>query len=441
MLQLFIIMKGAKIMKETQPLEYWTDTLAIQMKENEIPDRDSIMNAYAHIDGSYDKGLYGLVCFYDGFYYYKKGRNTDSVNKLTEAISYLEGTRYDKIVYRCYQLLGHLAHAQLNLTLAMEHYNIAIMYAEKYQMKIARSLIVCSQADVYFRMNSYEKALQYYKRSLKEFDGMLTTSDDEFDLCSILTSYGICLVYANHLEEAIGISQTLQDKMVKKSSRKFPYFRIYLLFTIISNRQKQYEFEKMNLNITFKFAKEQINPIIEFDNALNLLNYLIETKNFNLLYEMVTFVEDKINIKNNDGLYFQLLFMQLQYCNNLMNEEEFSLKTRLFFKMKEQFEETENMQTLQMMEIRNRIRNISLEEQNLQSKNTELLFMMQKDPLSNIANRACLNQYLEQIFSQIEKNKQSLSLLIVDIDYFKQLNDTYGHQIGDQCIQAVAKTI
>ena len=102
--------------------------------------------------------------------------------------------------------------------------------------------------------------------------------------------------------------------------------------------------------------------------------------------------------------------------------------------MKEQFEETENMQTLQMMEIRNRIRNISLEEQDLQSKNTELLFMMQKDPLANIANRACLNQYVEQIYSQLEKNQQSLSLLIIDIDYFKQLNDTYGHQIGDQLL-------
>ena len=49
MLQLFIIMTGANIMKETQPLEYWTDTLAIQMKENEIPDRDSIKIGRAHV--------------------------------------------------------------------------------------------------------------------------------------------------------------------------------------------------------------------------------------------------------------------------------------------------------------------------------------------------------------------------------------------------------
>ena len=61
------------------------------------------------------------------------------------------------------------------------------------------------------------------------------------------------------------------------------------------------------------------------------------------------------------------------------------------------------------------------------------------DPMTELLNRRSFFDICDRIMSRCIKNKQPLSCLIIDIDYFKAINDTYGHDIGDKVIQAIAK--
>lgn len=64
-----------------------------------------------------------------------------------------------------------------------------------------------------------------------------------------------------------------------------------------------------------------------------------------------------------------------------------------------------------------------------------------QDKLTNIANRRHFDMMLEQTWAQAMRSGVPLSLIMVDIDYFKQFNDTYGHQAGDKCLVQVAKAL
>ncbi|NEP16749.1 MAG: CHASE2 domain-containing protein [Leptolyngbya sp. SIO4C1] len=59
------------------------------------------------------------------------------------------------------------------------------------------------------------------------------------------------------------------------------------------------------------------------------------------------------------------------------------------------------------------------------------------DSLTQLANRRYFDQYLAQMMQQ----KQALSLILCDVDYFKSYNDTYGHPAGDKCLYEVAQAI
>lgn len=64
-----------------------------------------------------------------------------------------------------------------------------------------------------------------------------------------------------------------------------------------------------------------------------------------------------------------------------------------------------------------------------------------KDGLTDIFNRRYFDTYIEQMVNKVTSNKKPLCLLMCDIDYFKQVNDTYGHQAGDILLKAVANTL
>ncbi|WP_304608945.1 diguanylate cyclase [Planktothrix sp. FACHB-1365] len=67
--------------------------------------------------------------------------------------------------------------------------------------------------------------------------------------------------------------------------------------------------------------------------------------------------------------------------------------------------------------------------------------MAMVDQLTQIANRRCFDEILNQEWHRLIREQRPLSLLLCDIDYFKQYNDTYGHSQGDICLQQVAQAL
>ena len=63
------------------------------------------------------------------------------------------------------------------------------------------------------------------------------------------------------------------------------------------------------------------------------------------------------------------------------------------------------------------------------------------DPLTGLGNRGALENALEHQWQMAQRYEQDLGVLMIDIDHFKSINDTYGHDIGDYVIKKVAETI
>ncbi|MDJ1180568.1 diguanylate cyclase [Roseofilum sp. BLCC_M91] len=79
--------------------------------------------------------------------------------------------------------------------------------------------------------------------------------------------------------------------------------------------------------------------------------------------------------------------------------------------------------------------------QELERANQELDRLAHIDALTQVANRRYFDQYLEQEWLRLQRDLHPLSIIICDIDYFKQYNDTYGHLIGDRALEQVAQAL
>ena len=80
-------------------------------------------------------------------------------------------------------------------------------------------------------------------------------------------------------------------------------------------------------------------------------------------------------------------------------------------------------------------------EQKLIEMQKELEELSFKDGLTGVANRRMFDSIIDIEWANARRNNQPLSIIMIDIDYFKQYNDRYGHIQGDDCLKRVAKTL
>ncbi|MGD0095517.1 MAG: diguanylate cyclase [Terracidiphilus sp.] len=101
-----------------------------------------------------------------------------------------------------------------------------------------------------------------------------------------------------------------------------------------------------------------------------------------------------------------------------------------------------NPETGNPSEVLNVVRDVSERkkaEQRLQEAYNAVEALAVTDPLTGLANRRRFDQYLAAEWRRSMRDRQPLSLIMLDVDKFKAYNDTYGHQRGDSCLKQIAE--
>lgn len=83
---------------------------------------------------------------------------------------------------------------------------------------------------------------------------------------------------------------------------------------------------------------------------------------------------------------------------------------------------------------------LALQDALLQKEN-QLRFEASHDRLTGLWNRGAILDFLQRELARAERSAQLLGLVMLDVDHFKKVNDTYGHQVGDVVLKTVAKRL
>ncbi len=84
---------------------------------------------------------------------------------------------------------------------------------------------------------------------------------------------------------------------------------------------------------------------------------------------------------------------------------------------------------------------IRIREKELEKRNSQLSDISSVDPLTGLYNRRSMDKFLDEAVALVKENGQLFTVTIGDIDNFKMVNDIHGHNVGDDVLMMVAKTI
>jgi diguanylate cyclase (GGDEF)-like protein len=105
----------------------------------------------------------------------------------------------------------------------------------------------------------------------------------------------------------------------------------------------------------------------------------------------------------------------------------------------------DKLQTAHAHELESRVlartQELDMALRDLTIANTRLQELTQRDPLTGLYNRHFLAERLPETWRQAQRWQQALSVLMIDVDHFKQVNDQHGHAAGDEALKQVAAVL
>jgi len=123
---------------------------------------------------------------------------------------------------------------------------------------------------------------------------------------------------------------------------------------------------------------------------------------------------------------------------DVISKDEIGNLAETFNKITSEVLKTHSQLESHAMDLEEKIKERTL---HLEAANQKLEQLNRIDPLTKINNRRHFDTVLEQTWREYARLKHPISIIMVDIDYFKKYNDYYGHQDGDACLCLVASTL
>lgn len=143
------------------------------------------------------------------------------------------------------------------------------------------------------------------------------------------------------------------------------------------------------------------------------------------------FDQGKICATNADGSVARMIGAHLNIDKQKAAQNELLEQNRL---LKDGNINLENL-------LRHKAEELEKKNQELEKKIEEIAYLSNTDPLTGIANRKKFEEVLENEIARCNRYHHPMSLAIFDIDYFKQVNDGYGHKTGDLVLQKLSRLV
>ena len=360
--------------------------------------------------------------YYVGNIYSNISEYAKAIECIIGAIPMLELYNLDYYFCSAFITLGNIFYELAYYETAFDYYNKSIYIARKHQFDHRLCVAYNNVGEIYKVLLNYEKALEFYKKSL-EVDRKL-----DFIACkgiSYVNLAEVSYLKGNYTEAFDFITTGLS--FLKKFNYENLFCEAYKLFALIHWKLEDYEKAKEYFSLSLAIADEKM-----------AYNYKIEI----LIFYHQFLMEQNLDEPAIKALYDAYA---LASANDL--HEKSLLICRYFTAIYEKIEDYESALRYyklyiyhDMEQSRERIHQIS-EGIDLRIRTEEIKLQSEIDSLTGIPNRRKFLQFLNSQWELSKKHNYSLSLIIIDIDFFKEFNDSYGHPEGDKCLIAIARIL
>jgi len=381
-----------------------------------------------------DTVLVGVACRALGVVEVRLGRRDEALSDALKAVALLEETGDYNLMFRAYMFLGFAYDTQESFQMALANYDKAYQIIKKHRIQgMWRIYTLNNIASCYHTMGDLKTSIRLFGECLRL--GRLHTPEDYTDLVSYGINLADCLMEAGEPEKAMETLKSMAewiDRVDMKAMACDYYIRLALTAYKMDHAAEGSEYVDKALDI----AGEASTEYVLYEDLREAAHILVTNGRREPAEKIAGLM--RALAKKSDHTMDQLTAnrMLADYYKNIGEyERAMEYYERLDGLFDKRLRELKSIQ----LNVHKKIRGADAEIHKLNQRVKESEEQASVEPLTKLLNRTALLRVASEFIETATRKREKVGAIFLDIDYFKECNDTYGHAKGDEIIREVAR--
>ena len=384
-----------------------------------------------------DPKLLGFAYYYAGETYYVLNEGEQLLKTITRAITYLDQAEQWDMVARAYNILAIAFLNRGNTPIALDYYLTGLGYCKKYKLANEENVINLNLGTLYLGNEQWNEAQRYFEKVSSDIKAYPKTPNYYGLMSCVAVCLGRCFMQREQ-NERVQAQLDYLDQVCWEHMQK-----IERLSALIFKAEYYHRVGRITLR---EECIEQIRGLVDmdmavmdiFDDVYGLCRLLLEIDQEDVFWDIVAVLEKLTKNANIANLQRKIVSLKILCYRRKQDEAAYLEEAGRFYELTEALDRENHYMIANMLSVRRSLEHANEKRREMEKANERLLEKSETDPLTRLANRFRLNDYLERAFERARDDHRAFAVEILDIDYFKEYNDNYGHQAGDACIMAIA---
>lgn len=384
-----------------------------------------------------DAALLGFAYFYSGETYYVLNDAEHMFRYIAQAIHLLDQTKQWELIGRSYNLMAISSINKGNVSAAMDYYLTGLTYCRKYGVTKMESSIMQNLGNLYMENGVYHEAQSYFEQAYSYYKCNSTKKGNYVGLTAIYVNLARCYMLQGMLDKTRVYIEKL-DSECESYYEDIDYLYVGCMKTRYYHLIRSYA----RRDAQIAEIQEKIDKCVQimevFDDLYDFCNLMLEIDRDDVLGMVVGKLDEIVKNAGVINLQRKVISLKIKGYRKNQDNASYMQAAGLYYELSEIMEQENKDMIVNMLYVRSSLERANESRKQMEAVNVKLLEQSVTDQLTGLANRYRLNDYSEKVLEYCFEHQLPLAMEILDIDFFKQYNDNYGHQQGDECIIAIA---